>query len=56
MAASAGKDFLPRVAVALNAGMVSDIVKFNADAFTFERPIFAGNLTQIVKIETEKKK
>lgn len=41
-----GRDFLPRVAVALGAGMISDITQANWDTSlpTFVRPVFGGKV------------
>ncbi len=50
-----GKDFLPRVAVALDAGMVADCVGFvgDGDTIQFKRPMYAGNIIATVKVNTE---
>jgi electron transfer flavoprotein alpha subunit len=49
-ATAVGKDFLPRVAARLGAGMASDISSI-VDADTFIRPLWAGNLFATVKVE-----
>lgn len=53
-ATGAGKDFLPRVAARLQAGMASDISAV-VDEKTFKRPMWAGNITGTVEITTAKK-
>jgi len=50
-ATAAGKDFFPRVAQHLDAGMASDITSFNEDG-TITRPTYAGNVLATVTIET----
>ena len=50
-ATGAGKDFLPRVAARVNAGMASDISAV-VDEKTFKRPMWAGNITGTVEITT----
>jgi len=50
-ATAAGKDFFPRVAHHLDAGMASDITSFNEDG-TITRPTYAGNVNATVSIET----
>ena len=50
-ATGAGKDFLPRVAARLSAGMASDISGV-VDEKTFKRPMWAGNITGTVEITT----
>jgi electron transfer flavoprotein alpha subunit len=50
-ATAAGKDFMPRVAHHLDAGMASDITAFNDDG-TITRPTYAGNVLATVSIET----
>ena len=51
---STGKDILPRVAVRLGAGMASDVVGVVATpgGTAFRRPMWAGNLTGDVVIDT----
>ncbi|MBM4344489.1 MAG: electron transfer flavoprotein subunit alpha/FixB family protein [Deltaproteobacteria bacterium] len=53
-ASSAGKDVLPRVAVRLQAGMASDVVGVvqTAQGLAYRRPMWAGNLTGDVVVET----
>ncbi len=48
---STSKDFLPRVAARLNAGMASDVMAI-IDAKTFKRPMWAGNITATVELTT----
>lgn len=45
-----GRDFLPRVAAALNAGMVSDVIEVYSEGgkAAYKRPIWAGNLIEKV--------
>jgi len=50
-ATAAGKDFMPRVAHHLDAGMASDITAFNDDG-SITRPTYAGNVLATVSIET----
>jgi electron transfer flavoprotein alpha subunit len=46
-----GKDFLPRVAAKLDAGMVSDaIAVFNDGGIKFRRPLWAGNVLTTVEV------
>ena len=50
-ATSMGKDFLPRLATKLNAGLASDVVNFTMDGGVFAgtRPLFAGKC--LAKVE-----
>ncbi len=50
-ATSAGKDFMPRVAIRLDAGMASDISAV-VDDKTFKRPMWAGNIVGTVELAT----
>jgi electron transfer flavoprotein alpha subunit len=50
-ATAQGKDLLPRVAARLGAGMASDVVAINGDG-SLQRPMYAGNVTATVSIET----
>lgn len=50
-ASSVGKDCMPRVAVALNAGQASDIVGIHPNG-SFRRPVFAGDILADVEILT----
>lgn len=55
-ASTTGRDMLPRVAGALEAGMVSDVIAvYNDDAegLSFKRPIWAGNLIAKVTSDTD---
>ena len=49
-----GKDFLPRVAARLDAGMVSDAIAVFEDGGTikFKRPLWAGNVITSVEVTT----
>ena len=52
-----GKDYLPRVAARLGAGMVSDVtgVSKGAAGIEFQRPIYAGNAIATVVVDTPNK-
>jgi len=55
-ASTTGRDMLPRVAGALEAGMVSNVIAvYNDDAegLSFKRPIWAGNLIAKVTSDTD---
>lgn len=56
MAASTtlGKDVMPRVAALLGEAQVSDLMKV-IDAYTFERPVYAGNAIVTVRCPPERK-
>jgi electron transfer flavoprotein alpha subunit len=56
-ATAQGRDYLPRVAAALDAGMASDISGLEdvGGKLAFKRPMWAGNLNQLVEITTERK-
>ncbi len=51
---SRGKDVMPRVAQALEAGQASDVIAINGDQ-TFRRPMYAGNIIATVQLLTDKK-
>lgn len=53
-ATTTGKNFLPRVAAALDVGQISDIVEV-VSADTFKRPIYAGNAIATVQSSDAKK-
>ena len=52
-----GKDFLPRVAAKLGAGLASDVIRADTDAggVTLVRPMWAGNVLAQVEIQTDVK-
>ena len=54
-ASVSGKNFMPRVAAALDVAQVSEIVSVDA-ADTFTRPIYAGNAMQQVQVPAGSKK
>lgn len=51
-ATATGKDFMPRVAARLQAGMASDILAI-VDAKTYKRPMWAGNVIGTVEVKTD---
>lgn len=55
-ASAFGKDLMPRVAQALEAGMASDIVGVEEgdDGLVYRRPMFAGNVVAFMQVETDK--
>lgn len=53
-ATTTGKNFLPRVAAALDVGQISDIVEV-VSTDTFKRPIYAGNAIATVQSSDAKK-
>jgi len=53
-ATTTGKNFMPRVAAALDVSQISDIVEV-IDINTFKRPIYAGNAIATVQSADEKK-
>jgi electron transfer flavoprotein alpha subunit len=56
-ATAQGRDYLPRVAAKIGAGMASDITGLEdiGGKMAFKRPMFAGNLNQWVEITTDRK-
>lgn len=50
-ATSRGRDFFPRVAALLNAGMASDVILINKDG-SFVRPVFAGSALETVRVDS----
>lgn len=54
LANTTGKNFMPRVAAALDVEQISDIIGVEA-ADTFKRPIYAGNAIATVQVDEPKK-
>jgi len=54
-ASNYGKDLMPRVAQALEAGMASDICAFEIedDEILYKRPMYAGNVIGTMKVTTD---
>jgi len=53
-ATTSGKNYMPRIAAALDVAQISDITAV-ISADTFERPIYAGNAIQSVQSSADKK-
>lgn len=55
-ASTTGRDFLPRVAAELEAGMISDVIEVyndSAEGISYKRPIWAGNVIAKVTSDTD---
>ncbi len=52
---SRAKDFLPRLAAKLGAGMLSEVTDFSTDGggLVFKRPVYAGSIMAAVALETD---
>ncbi len=55
-ASAQGTDYLPRVAVALEAGMVTNAIKvWDEDGVLFQRPMLSGSVLETVRVNTPRK-
>ncbi|MFP4597324.1 MAG: electron transfer flavoprotein subunit alpha/FixB family protein [Persicimonas sp.] len=55
-ASAQGTDYLPRVAVALEAGMVTNAIKvWDEDGVLFQRPMLSGSVLETVRVHTPRK-
>ena len=50
-ATTTGKDMMPRLAGLIGAGMVSDVIGFEADGYL--RPMYAGNAIGKIAVDTD---